>query len=50
MQELKSMFDDAILERDELIAALKTVCKDFDAPELISPRRRDSIHILEEKY
>ena len=50
MHELKSMFDDALLERDELIAALKTVGKDFDAPELISPRRRDSIHQLEEKY
>lgn len=50
MHELKSMFDDALLERDELIAALKTVGKDFDAPELISPKRRDSIHQLEEKY
>lgn len=50
MHELKSMFDDALLERDELITALKTVGKDFDAPELISPRRRDSIHQLEEKY
>ena len=50
MHELKSMFDDALLERDELIAALKTVGKDFDAPQLISPRRRDSIHQLEEKY
>ena len=50
MHELKSMFDDALLERDELIAALKTVGKDFEAPELISPRRRDSIHQLEEKY
>ena len=50
MHELKSMFDDALLERDELIAALKTVGKDFDAPEFISPRRRDSIHQLEEKY
>ena len=50
MHELKSMFDDALLERDELVAALKTVGKDFDAPELISPKRRDSIHQLEEKY
>ena len=50
MHELKSMFDDALLERDELIAALKIVGKDFNAPELISPRRRDSIHQLEEKY
>ena len=50
MHELKSMFDDALLERDELIVALKTVGKDFDAPQLISPRRRDSIHQLEEKY
>lgn len=50
MHELKSMFDDALLERDELIAALKTVGKDFDAPELISPKRRNSIHQLEEKY
>ena len=49
MHELKSMFDDALLERDKFIAALKTVCKDFDAPELISPRRRDSIHRLEQK-
>ena len=51
MHKLKSMFDDheALLERDELIAALQTVGKDFNAPELISPRRRDSIHQLEEK-
>ena len=50
MHELKSMFDDALLERDELIAALKSIGKDFDAPELISPKRKDSIRQLEEKY
>ena len=50
MHELKSMFDDALLERDELIVALKTVGKDFDTAEWISPKRRDSIRQLEEKY
>ena len=50
MHDLKSMFDDALLERDELIAALKTVGKDIDAAEWISPKRRDSIRHLEEKY
>jgi len=50
MHDLKSMFDDALLERDELIAALKTVGKDFDATEWISPKRRDSIRQLEDKY
>lgn len=50
MHELRSMFDDALLERDELVSALKSVSKDFDAPELISPKRKDSINQLEEKY
>ena len=50
MHDLKSMFDDALLERDELIAALKTVGKDIDAAEWISPKRRDSIRQLEDKY
>lgn len=50
MHELKSMFDDALLERDELIVALKTVGKDFDTAEWIAPKRRDSIRQLEEKY
>lgn len=50
MHELRSMFDDTLLERDELVAALKSVGKDFDAPELISPKRKDSINQLEEKY
>ena len=39
-----------IPERDELVAALKSIGKDFDAPELISPKRKDSINQLEEKY
>ena len=50
MHDLKSMFDDALLERDELVAALKTVGKDFDARAWIPPRRRDSIRNLEDKY
>lgn len=50
MHDLKSMFDDALLERDELVAALKTVGKDIDTVEWISPKRRDSIRHLEEKY
>ena len=50
MHDLKSMFDDALLERDELVAALKTVGKDIDTAEWISPKRRDSIRHLEEKY
>lgn len=50
LHDLKSMFDDTILERDELMAALKTVGKDFDATEVISPKRRDSVRHLEDKY
>ena len=44
------MFDDALLERDELIAALKKVGKDFDATEWISPKRRNYIRQLEDTY
>lgn len=50
MHELKAMFDDALLERDELMAALRTVGKDFDSTELATPKRRDSIRHLEDKY
>ena len=50
MHDLKAMFDDALLERDELMAALKTVGKDFDSGEMASPKRRDSIRHLEGKY
>ncbi|XP_074620207.1 uncharacterized protein LOC141879006 isoform X3 [Acropora palmata] len=50
MHDLKAMFDDALLERDELMAALKTVGKDFDSGEMASTKRRDSIRHLEGKY
>ena len=50
MHDLKAMFDDAVLERDELMSALKTVGKDFDSSEIASPKRRDSIRHLEGKY
>ena len=50
MHDLKAMFDDALLERDELMAALKAVGKDFDSGEMASPKRRDSIRHLEGKY
>ena len=49
VHDLKQILDDALLERDELLAALKSVGKDFDHEEN-KRERRDSIKELEEKY
>ena len=51
IQDLKGMLEDTLLERDELLAALKAVGKDFDVKRDASARSRTaSIQELESKY
>ena len=50
VHDLKQILDETMIERDELLAALKSVGKEFDCQQEIKKERSNSIKELEEKY